>query len=152
LTFKQTGAPDVSVTGRNVNVVETVNVAIDTVTLSGQEIFTMTGTVTERLGNFTLVAAVDATTETDDITLNYANTKIGGSVNVSTATPCVTDLTKVFPHAGVLNLAGAGGSRIQVIVNGDETLATPQVRIELDADANGAFETTLDKNWADLAV
>lgn len=152
LIFKETGAADVSVMGSDVDVVETVNVAVDTVTLSGQEIFTTTGAVTERLGNFTLVASIDATTETDDITLNYASTKIAGSVNVSTLTPCVTDLTRVFPRTGVLNLAGAGGSQIQVTINGDETLATPQVKIDLDADGNGTFETTLDKNWADLSV
>jgi hypothetical protein len=152
LTFKETGAADVSVMGGDVNVVETINVAVEMVTLSGQELFTTTGTVTERLGNFTLVATIDATTETDDITLNYANTKIAGSVNVSTLTPCVTDLTKMFPRTGVLTLAGAGSSQIQVTINGDETLATPQLKIDLDADGNGAFETTLDKNWADLSV
>ena len=152
LTFKQAGFADVNIMGSNVSVVETVNVAVDTVTLSGQEIFTTTGTVTERLGNFTLVASLDASGETDDITLNYASTKIAGSVNVSTLAPCVTDLTRVFPHAGVLSLAGAGGSQIQVTINGDETLATPQVKIDLDADGNGAFESTLDRNWADLSV
>jgi hypothetical protein len=152
LTFKQTGLADVSVMASNVNVVETVNVAVDTVTLTGPELFTTTGTITERLGNFTLVASIDASTETDEITLNYANTKIGGSVNVTTVAPCVTDLTRLFPNSGMLSLTGAGGSRIQVTINGDETLATPQVRIDLDADGDGAFETTLDKNWADLAV
>ena len=152
LTFRQAGFADVNIIGSNVNVVETVNVAVDTVTLSGQEIFTTTVTVTERLGNFTLVASIDPSGETDDITLNYASTKIGGSVNVSTVTPCVTDLTRTFPRTGVLTLAGAAGSRVQVTINGDETLATPQLRIDLDADSNGTFETKLDKNWADLSV
>jgi len=152
LTFKQTGFADVNIMGSNVGVVETVNVAVDTVTLSGQEIFTTTGTVTERLGNFTLVASLDASGETDDVTFNYASTKIGGSVNVSTITPCVTDSARQFPGSGMLSLAGAGGSKIQVTINGDETLATPQVKIDLDADGDGTFETTLQKNWADLAV
>jgi len=152
LTFKQASFADVNIMGSNVSVVETVNVAIDTVTLSGEEIFTTTGTVTERLGNFTLVASFDASGETDDITLNYASTKIGGSVNVSTITPCVTDSSKQFPGTGTLSLTGASASKIQVTINGDETLATPQVKIDLDADGNGAFETTLERNWADLAV
>jgi hypothetical protein len=52
----------------------------------------------------------------------------------------------------MLSLAGAGGSKIQVTINGDETLATPQVKVDLDADGDGVFETTLGKNWADLAV
>jgi hypothetical protein len=152
LTFQDAGFPNVNITGSNVSIVETVNVAVDTVTLSGQEIFTTTGTVSERLGNFTLVASLDASSETDDITFNYASTKIGGSVNVSTVTPCVTDSARQFPNTGVLSLSGNAGSRIQVTINGDETLATPQVMIDLDADGNGAFETTLEKNWTDLAV
>jgi hypothetical protein len=152
LTFQDAGFPNVNITGSNVSIVETVNIAVDTVTLSGQEIFTTTGTVSERLGNFTLVASLDASSETDDITFNYASTKIGGSVNVSTVTPCVTDSARQFPNTGVLSLSGNAGSRIQVTINGDETLATPQVMIDLDADGNGAFETMLEKNWTDLAV
>jgi len=153
LTFKQTGFADVNITGSDISVLETVNVAVNTVTLSGSQLFTSTGTVTERLGDFTLMAAIDASTETDTVTFNYASTKIGGSVDVATVTPCVTDLTKNFPNAGVLSLAGAGGSKIQVTVNGDELFTTStQVKIDIDADGDGTFESTLNKNWSDLSV
>jgi hypothetical protein len=55
-------------------------------------------------------------------------------------------------NTGVLSLAGAGGSRIQVTINGDESLATSQVKIDLDANGDGTFEATLNKNWADLSA
>jgi len=157
LLLKQTRFPDMTFTASNVAVVETINVDVGTFTLSGktqsgQDIFITTGTATERLSNFTLMATFNGATETDDVTFNYASTRIGGSVNVSTVTPCVTDATRNFPNTGALSFAGAGGSRIQVTINGDETLATPQLKIELDADGDGAFETSLDRNWANLLV
>ncbi|HKW36545.1 MAG TPA: hypothetical protein VJO54_01925 [Burkholderiales bacterium] len=150
LTFSQAGFADVNITGSNVSVLETVNVAVNTVTLSGTELFVATGPVTERLGNFTLTATIDTASETDSVTFNYASTEIGGSVSVATLTPCVTAAAMNFPNSGVLSLAGAGGSKVQVTVNGDESFAASQVTIGVDADGDGTFETTIGKNWADL--
>jgi len=156
LVIKQTGFPDVSVTGSNVSLLETINVNVVAFTLSGPELLIATTGNTERLGNFNLTSSFDtnAGTETDDISFGYASTKLGGAVNVSTDTPFVTDLSmnRQFPHTGVLSLSGTGGSKIRVTINGDETLATPQLKIEVDADGNGTFETSVDKNWADLVV
>ena len=155
LTFSQTGSTDVTITGSNVNVLETVNVSINTVTLSGTEVFATTGPLVERLGGFTLVAILDPSTETDNVTFNYASTKIGGSVDVSTVTPCVTDNadSRNFPRTGVLSLSGAGGSKVQVTINGDETFTTSsQVTIGVDANGDGTFESTISRNWADLSL
>lgn len=153
LTFSQTGSPDIVITGSNVNVLETVNVSVNTVTLSGTAIFATTGPLVERLGNFTLVATLDPSSETDNVTFNYASTAIGGSVDVATVTPCITDTAdnRNFPHAGVLSLSGTGNSKIQVTINGDETFTTSsQVTIGVDANGDGTFETMLSKNWSDL--
>jgi hypothetical protein len=153
LTFSQTGSLDVTITASNVGVLETVNVSVNTVTLTGATIFATTATNTERLGNYTLVAAIDPSTETDTVTFNYASTVIGGSVDVSNTTPCITDTadSRNFPSSGVLGLSGAAGSKIQVTVNGDETFTTSsQVTIGVDANGDGTFEATVSKNWADL--
>jgi hypothetical protein len=153
LTFSQTGFADVVISGSGMSVLETINVSVNTVTLSGSQISVTTGPLVERIGNFTLMTTIDASTETDRITLNYSSTSIGGSVDVATITPCVSNLTADFPHTGALSLAGAGGSKIQVTINGDETFTTStQVKIDLDANGDGIFETTIDKNWSDLAV
>jgi hypothetical protein len=157
LLLKQTHFDDVTFTASNVAVVETINVDVGTFTLSGQsqagqDIFITAGTVSERLSNFTFKASFSNNTETDEVTFNFASTKIGGSVNISTDTPCVTDATRNFPSTGVLSFAGTGGSKVRVTINGDETLATPQLKIELDADGDGTFESSSDRNWADLAV
>jgi hypothetical protein len=155
LTFKQPMAPDITITGSNIDVLETINVAVDTIQLTGTELFSTTGNVIERLGNFTLVAVLDGGdgTETDDVTFTYANTKIGGMVSVTTDTPCVTNATANFPNTGVFSITGTGGSKIRVTINGDETFTTTsQVTIELDANGDGTFESTTGKNWAELAV
>jgi len=152
LLLKQTGFADTTFTGNNIAVLETINVSVGTFKLTGQEILSSTAGVSERMGNFTLVASFDGTTETDDVAFNYSSSKIGGSIDVSTVTPCVTDSARNFPSTGGLSLTGSGGSKVQVTINGDETLATPQLKIELDADGDGTFETTLDRNWADLLV
>jgi len=155
--LKQTGFADVTFTASNVAVVETINVDVGMFTLSGQsqagqDIVIAAGTATERLSNFTFKASFSNNTETDEVTFNFASTKIGGSVNVSTGTPCVTDATRNFPSTGVLSFAGTGGSKVRVTINGDETLATPQLKIELDADGDGNFESSSDRNWADLVI
>jgi hypothetical protein len=157
LLLKQAGFADVTFTASNVAVVETINVDVGTFTLSGQsqagqDIVIAAGTATERLSNFTFRASFSSNTETDELTFNFASTKIGGSVNISTDTPCVTDASRNFPSTGVLSFAGTGGSRVRVTINGDETLASPQLKIELDADGDGTFESSSDRNWADLVI
>jgi len=154
LTLKQTGFPDFGISGTNMNVQETVNGGVDTVTMSGTELLATIGATAERLGNYNLVSVFDnnASTETDTVTFDYASTKIGGQVHVSTINSPVTDFASNFPHSGMLSLAGTGGSAIHVIVNSDESGASPQVTIQLDADGNGAIDTRLDKNWSDLDV
>jgi len=152
LVLKQSGSADMTFAGSGIAVLETINVNVVTFTLSGPSVSITTGTVTQALRNFTLTATFDGATETDEVTFNYSSTAMTGSVNVSTVTACVTAQAMNFPNTGVLSLTGSGGSQIRVTINGDESLATPQVTIDLDANGDGIFETTLNKNWADLAV
>jgi hypothetical protein len=154
LTLKQTGFLDFSISGSGISVNETTSGGVDTVTMTGSQILTTTGTVAERLGNYTFSSIFDnnASTETDTITLDYASTKIGGQVHVTTNNPPITNFANDFPHSGQLGISGSQGTAIHVNFNGDESGAPPQVTIQLDADGNGTIDATLNKNWADLDV
>lgn len=151
LTFSRMGFTDRHLTG-SFNVSKST---AGTITLSGTEILIQAGTNTERLLNFSFVSTFNSPNlgdRTDRVTLTFASTKIGGSVMITTTTPFQTSAGRNFPHTGVIEIVGASGSRIRVTVLGDETLLTTQVRIQIDANGNGNFETTLNKNWSDLTA
>lgn len=152
VTLKLTGLPDFTVSGSGINVSETVSAGVDTVTMSGSSILATVGTVASQLSNYNIVAVFNNNTsvETDTVTLDFASTKIGGQVHVSTGTPPVTNFADDSAHSGVLNVTGTGGSKLQITINGNEASASPQVTLGVDADGNGSFETTLPKNWSDL--
>ena len=80
----------------------------------------------------------------------FTSDGISGTVAVTTLTPFETTPGRTFPHTGAIQITGLAGSRIRFTVNGDETGPAPQVTIELDANGDGVFELTLDKNWSDF--
>ncbi len=152
LTFSFTGFADLTFTGNFAFSETGLGGTSSTITISGAQLVLYEGTNTEQLGSFTLTTTTDTSTlgTTDTLTFSYASTEIGGSVLVTTLTPFQTNPGSEFPHAGALQIVGANGSSIKVTINGDEFGATPQLTIQLDADGNGVFELTLNKNWADI--
>jgi len=84
------------------------------------------------------------------VTFMFTSDEISGTVSVTTLTPFETTPGRTFPHTGALQITGLGGSTIRLTVNGDETGASPQLTIQLDADGDGVFETTLGANWSDF--
>jgi hypothetical protein len=52
-----------------------------------------------------------------------------------------------YPSGGRLLIRGANGSQVSVVA-----LNAQQVRIELDADGDGLFESKVTRNWRDLGV
>jgi hypothetical protein len=123
-----------------------------TITISGMDLVLTQGNNVEHLGSFTFSTTIDVSTSgtTDSVSFAYSSTEIGGTVVVTTLTPFQTTPGRLFPHTGAIQIVGVNGSTIRVTVNGDETGATPQVTIQLDANGDGVFELTLNKNWADL--
>lgn len=67
------------------------------------------------------------------------------SVDIATPTPFVRAGTQAYPSSGQLLITGASGSKIRL----SATSAT-QIRIELDADANGSYETSISKLWSEM--
>ena len=154
LTFSVTGFPDQSFSG-SFGIAETgIGGSVVTTTISGANLTLHEGTNTEDLGFFSLSTTVDTSSSTTSVSVSfmYSSTEIGGTVAVTTLTPFQVAPGKTFPHTGALLITGVNRSAIKVTVNGDESAPAPQVTIQLDANGDGVFELTLNKNWADLTA
>ncbi len=69
---------------------------------------------------------------------------LGGSVMFDTI-ETFTGFGEEFPSTGVLLISGAGGSQCRLT-----TIDSVTVTIEVDADGDGVFETTIDETWEGL--
>jgi hypothetical protein len=124
-------------------------------TLSGTLLSVTEGGQIHDLSNFrfteTRVNATLLATTTADYTLS--STLINGSVNVNvtTQTPFETDFSASYPHSGMLLIQGADSS-IRVTVLGDENSLPldQQIQLEIDANGDGAYETTVTTSWEAL--
>lgn len=66
-------------------------------------------------------------------------------VQVSTPQELVIQGTDDYPSSGVLLVRGKGNSTLRITA-----VNAVQARLELDAEGDGVFETSVLKNWADL--
>ena len=102
----------------------------------------------ESLTNFRYELTFDE--NTGDYTVDFSGTvssgELGGAVTFETTTPFQgTTSTEFFlenPTSGVLEVTGAGGSKAILTVTGLNT-----VRIDIDEDGDGTFETTINTTW-----
>jgi hypothetical protein len=67
------------------------------------------------------------------------------SVTIATPKPFVRTFTQRYPASGQATATGANGAMVRVTA-----VSSTQVLIELDADANGSFETSVTKLWSEL--
>jgi hypothetical protein len=115
-------------------------------TITGNYFSGTDGTDTFELFNFTFVATTDSASA--DYTLS--GTSINGVVTVKTLTTFT--YTGTYPYVGKMEITGANNSRILVTVLGDETAVGDQVQIDVDANGDGVFETTILTTWAALGI
>lgn len=66
-------------------------------------------------------------------------------VEITTPTPWTLSSTSPYPTAGQLLIRGDAGSQVRVTV-----LNGTQVKLELDANGDGVFETSVTKAWTEL--
>ena len=66
-------------------------------------------------------------------------------VTIATSGPFVRSNLQAYPASGQATAIGANGSQVRITV-----IDNTSVRIELDADANGTFETSVTKLWSEL--
>jgi hypothetical protein len=67
------------------------------------------------------------------------------SVEVKTVTPFVRSASANYPTSGQATVTGDAGSSARVTAQN-----ATQVLVELDADANGVYESSVVKNWSEL--
>jgi len=118
--------------------------------LHGNSLGYTDGVTTEVLSNFDMSVSIDASLASASSDFTLASTALGGAVNVDTQTAIQGYAYGEHPFAGVVVVSGSGGTKVRVTILGDETEAAPHVRVEVDADGNGTFETTYELSWSEL--
>jgi len=93
---------------------------------------------------------------TDDTTLGVrssdfsylvSSTSLGGMVGIKTTQTIKQNYNlDPYPYAGAFELTGSNNSKVRVTVLGDGTV-NGLVRIEIDKDGNGAYESSNDVLW-----
>ncbi|MDM4766714.1 hypothetical protein [Pelomonas sp. SE-A7] len=68
------------------------------------------------------------------------------SISVDTPTPFKRRVNEANPTSGQILIRGSGGSQLRATAQANGTM----VLLELDADGNGAFETSVSKPWSEL--
>jgi hypothetical protein len=76
---------------------------------------------------------------------SFSATSLGGRITVATPQPVRRLARDTYPSSGQILVTGSGGSQERITV-----LSNAQVRIELDADGNGIFETVSIVLWSTL--
>lgn len=97
----------------------------------------------QTLTNYALRWAIQGQRMTQTVAGTLTDSALGGSLVVATPTSVKQNLAEAYPYEGVLTGTGANNSRVRVTV----LSSTTGVRVELDADGNGSYETSEDLGW-----
>lgn len=112
---------------------------------------TPTSVTTESLSDLRISAHSQGFGASQSTTASIAFTYSGSSldnkfVKVETPTPLVTMGASLYPSSGVLLIKGDANSQVRVTV-----LNSTQVKLELDANGDSTYETSVTKTWAELS-
>jgi hypothetical protein len=98
------------------------------------------------LNDYTVVVDSNAATSSSKADGTLTSSAFGSkSVTIATQAPFVRQLSQTRPASGQATATGANGAVVRVTA-----LSNTQVKIELDANADGTFETTVTKLWSEL--
>jgi hypothetical protein len=153
ITFTVTGFAPLRIVG-SFSINENCNTSTHDCTSSftGTSLGAQQGNETWFTTNFTITEAFVSSTQTTTITANYtvSSTKLNGSVAVITSTPLQILGSAQHPYTGVVVATGSNNSKVRVTVLGSDPTAPDQVRIEVDADGNGVYESSTLYPWSAL--
>ena len=153
LTIATTGQPTQSMTGSWAYsmTLDTTTFAVTAMRFYGSSFAVTDSTHSFSLTNFDFNATGTATDTTTSVAYTISDSSLG-SVTVATTTPVHQLLARLHPDNGVIVATGGRGSKLRVTILGDETAAAPQLRIEVDADGNGSYESTVTSSWTALGL
>lgn len=103
---------------------------------------------TTTLSNFSESLSVNQSTGAFSYTTNgtLTSTRLGGTLTFQTLTP-FSGVAGAPPSSGVLRVNGANNTSLTLTA-----LSSTSVRIDVDANGDGVFETSTIKTWSELAT
>jgi hypothetical protein len=103
-------------------------------------------TYSRTLNDYTVAVDLNATTSKSTAVGTLSSSAFDSkAVTIATPVPFVRVFPQTRPSSGQATATGANGAVVRVTA-----ISNTQVKIELDADANGSFETTVTKLWSEL--
>ena len=103
-------------------------------------------TYSRTLENYTVAVDKTATSSKTTAAGTLSSTAFESkTVTIATPVPFVRVFPQTRPSSGQATATGANGGVLRVTA-----ISNTQVKIELDADANGTFETSVTKLWSEL--
>ncbi len=126
---------------------QTVPTQVVTSKVTGSS-FRVSGTETDgELRSFVLDAHADASSGTYGYSIGATviDSRMATVVVISNPEP-FTGTVGAYPSAGSLLVSESGGSAAKLTA-----LSSTNVRIDVDADGDGIFESTMDRTWSDIA-
>jgi len=152
ITFTETGFAPLRIVG-DFSIVENCNTSNDcTHSFTGTSLGSQQGNETWFITNFTINESLVNSTQNLTVTFNYtvSSTALNGSVTVITSTPFQGLASARHPSTGVAVATGKNNSKVRVTVLGNDPTAPDQVKIEVDADGDGAYESSTLYPWSTL--
>lgn len=126
----------------------TVNGVAFDITITGNNLSIAENGQTITLSNFSESLSVNRSTSAFSYTVNgtLTSTRLGGSLTFQTLTP-FSGIEGAPPSSGVLKVTGANNTSLTLTA-----LSSTSVRIDVDTNGDGVFDTSTSKTWSEIAA
>lgn len=153
ITFTEPGSPMLTMNG-DFSITHTCTNTTDCTTmLAGSSLRAAFASTSLTLSNFTLTEAETSTSvaTSANLTVSVTSSTINGSLTLVSTTPVVLMLGNQNASSGIVEVTGLNSkARVTVLSNSSSDPAA--VRVEVDADNNGAYEINNTYPWAQITT